>query len=116
MSTIELCPNAFLDLKRSRRKRLSMDMSMIRERMNALEVDLATLNRRYCKIRQHKGDEKALPVNRRNMLAKAISDDGNPTLETFMDIVTALDGEVLIEWKDTRVERLTPDNENYKVS
>ena len=109
MKTIELYPHAFLNLKRSKRKRLSMDMSIIRERMDALGVDLAALNRRYCEIRQSKGDTKAVPVNRRNMLDKAISDDGNPTLETFIDIVTALDGAILIEWKDTRLERLTSD-------
>jgi hypothetical protein len=93
-----------------------MDMRMIRDRMEALGIDLASLNRRYCEIRQNKGDEKAFPVNRRNMLAKAISDEGNPTLETFIDIVTALDGQLLIEWKDTRVERLSTDNENYQAS
>lgn len=82
-----------------------MDMSVIRERMEKLEMDLAALNRRYCDIRQSKGDKKATPVNRRNMLAKAISDQGNPTLETFLDIVAALDGNVLIEWKDTTLEK-----------
>ncbi len=82
-----------------------MDMSVIRERMEKLEMDLAALNRRYCDIRQSKGDTKATPVNRRNMLAKAISDQGNPTLETFLDIVAALDGNVLIEWKDTTLEK-----------
>ena len=116
MIVIEVCPNAFLDLRRSLRRRLFMDMKMIRERMEALGVDLALLNRRYCEIRQNKGDRKAVPVNRRNMLAKAISDEGNPTLETFIDIVTALDGQLLIEWKDTRIERLSTDNENYKAS
>ena len=50
------------------------------------------------------------------MLAKAISDDGNPTLETFIDIISALDGQLLIEWKDTRVERLSSDSKNYKAS
>jgi hypothetical protein len=116
MNVIELCPNAFLNLRLSLKKRLSMDMRMIRDRMEALGIDLASLNRRYCEIRQNKGDEKAVPVNRRNMLAKAISDEGNPTLETFIDIVTALDGQLLIEWKDTRVERLSTDNENYQAS
>jgi DNA-binding phage protein len=82
-----------------------MDMSMIRERMEELGIDLAVLNRRYCDIRQAKGDKTATPVNRRNMLAKAISDDGNPTLETFMDLVKALDGEVLIQWKSTTVKK-----------
>ena len=114
MKAIELPTHGCLDLKRIYRKRLSMDMSMIRDRMDALGVDLATLNRRYCEIRQQKGDEKAIPVNRRNMIAKAISDDGNPTLETFIDLITALDGEILIEWKDTRVQRLSSDD--YKVS
>lgn len=84
--------------------------------MDALGIDLATLNRRYCEIRQMKGDEKALPVNRRNMLAKAISDKGNPTLETFIDIVTALDGEVLIEWRDRRIEKFATDNKDRTVS
>lgn len=82
-----------------------MDMSMIRERMEELGIDLATLNRRYCEIRRAKGDLQATPVNRRNMLAKAISDDGNPTLETFLDIVAALDGQILIEWKDTKLKK-----------
>ncbi len=82
-----------------------MDMSMIKDRMEELGIDLATLNRRYCEIRQAKGDLKATPVNRRNMLAKAISADGNPTLETFLDIVAALDGEILIEWKDKKLKK-----------
>ena len=93
-----------------------MDMSIIRKRMDALGIDLATLNRRYCEIRQMKGDKKALPVNRRNMLAKAISNEGNPTLETFIDIVTALDGEVLIEWRDRRIEKFVSDEEDSVVS
>ncbi len=29
-----------------------MDMSMIRERMEQLGIDLAVLNRRYCEIRK----------------------------------------------------------------
>jgi len=116
MNVIEVCPNAFLDLRRSLKRRLSMDMKMIRDRMETLGIDLALLNRRYCEIRQNKGDEKAVPVNRRNMIAKAISDEGNPTLETFIDIITALDGQLLIEWKDTRLERLSPENKNYKAS
>ncbi|MFK0735175.1 MAG: hypothetical protein ACFKPT_02435 [Gloeotrichia echinulata GP01] len=101
--------HAFVDLNRSRGG-MSMDMSMIRERMEELGVDLATLNRRYCEIRRRKGDESATPVNRRNMLAKAISDEGNPTLETFMDLVAALDGKVLIEWKSTKVKEFGGDN------
>ncbi len=105
MKKIELCTYAFLDLKRSLQRQFSMDMKMIRERMEKLGMDLADLNRRYCEIRQAKGDKNAIPVNRRNMLAKAISDEGNPTLETFLDIVSALDGNVLIEWKDTKLER-----------
>jgi hypothetical protein len=44
------------------------------------------------------------------MIAKAISDDGNPTLETFLDLVAALDGNVLIEWKDTTIQRLERNN------
>lgn len=84
---------------------MRMDMSMIRERMEELGIDLATLNRRYCDIRHAKGDTGATPVNRRNMLAKAISDGGNPTLETFMDIITALEGEVLIQWKSVKVQK-----------
>ena len=105
MKKFERCPYAFLDLKRSIQRQLLMDMKMIRERMEKLGIDLADLNRRYCEIRRAKGDKNATPVNRRNMLAKAISDEGNPTLETFLDIVAALDGNVLIEWKDTTVER-----------
>jgi DNA-binding phage protein len=101
--------HAFVDLNKSR-KCMSMDMSMIRERMEELGIDLATLNRRYCEIRRNKGDESATPVNRRNMLAKAVSDEGNPTLETFMDIVAALDGKVLIEWKSTKIKEFGGDN------
>jgi hypothetical protein len=86
-------------------------MGILKERMDALGIDLATLNRRYCEIRRRKGDKSATPVNRRNMLAKAISDRGNPTLETFLDIVTALDGRVSIEWTDKRVERVDIDRE-----
>ena len=106
MPVVELCPHAFLDLKRSLKRQQSMDMSMIRQRMEQLGMDLATLNRRYCEIRRSKGDLKATPVNRRNMLAKAISDQGNPTLETFLDIIAALDGNVLLEWRDVTVKRL----------
>lgn len=71
----------------------------LKKRLQDLELDFAALNRRYCKVRQAKGDKSATSVNRRNMLAKAISDDGNPTLETFMDIVEALQGQVNINWK-----------------
>jgi len=60
--------------------------------MEELGIDLATLNHHYCDIRLKKGDTTAKTVNHRNMLAKATSDEGNPTLETFMDIVSALDG------------------------
>jgi DNA-binding phage protein len=81
-----------------------MNMSLIRERMEELGVDLAALNRSYCDIRRNLGDGAATPVNRRNMLSKAISDEGNPTLETFMDIVAALDGKILIEWKSTKIK------------
>lgn len=88
-----------------------MDMSLIRERMEELGIDLAMLNRRYCQIRQDKGDLSATPVNRRNMLSKAISDGANPTLETFLDILEALDGEMLIQWKDTKVRRFEPKKE-----
>lgn len=95
---------------------MSMDMKTIRDRMEALKIDLAMLNRRYCDIRQSKGDEKAVPVNRRNMLAKAISDEGNPTLETFLDIVSALDGRILVEWTDTKIEKISLDSEDYKAS
>ncbi len=116
MKIIELAPDAFLDLKQSQVRRSFMDMSMVRHRMEKLNIDLATLTRRYCEIRQSKGDEKAIPVNRRNMLAKAISDEGNPTLETFLDIVAALDGNLLIEWKDTTIERLESPKSNYKAS
>lgn len=103
MSRVGKLRHAFVDLNKSRRG-VSMDMSMIRERMEELGVDLAALNRSYCDIRRKKGDGAATPVNRRNMLAKAISDEGNPTLETFMDIVAALDGKVLIEWKSTKIK------------
>ena len=116
MKVIDINPNAFLDLRRSLRRRVSMDMSMFRDRMKELGIDLAALNRRYCEIRQNKGDKKAMPVNRRNMIAKAISDEGNPTLETFLDIVSALDGRILIEWTDTKIEKMPIENEDYKAS
>jgi DNA-binding phage protein len=82
-----------------------VDMSLIRERMEESGIDVATLTRRYCEIRQAKGEKNATPVNRRNMIVKAISDEGNPTLETFMDIVSALDGEVLLQWKSTTLKK-----------
>ncbi|MDJ0715805.1 MAG: hypothetical protein QNJ54_16490 [Prochloraceae cyanobacterium] len=116
MPIVELCPHAFLDLKRSLERQQSMDMSMIRKRMEQLGVDLATLNRRYCEIRKAKGDLKATPVNRRSMLAKAISDQGNPTLETFLDIVAALDGNLLIEWKDVKIQRVGGVDDERQVS
>ncbi len=109
MSRVSKLRYAFVDLYKSH-KSMSMDMSMIRERMEELGIDLATLNRRYCEIRRKKGDITATPVNRRNMLAKATSDEGNPTLETFMDIVSALDGKVLIEWKSTKVKEFGNDS------
>ena len=83
-----------------------MDMSVIRERMEKLNMDIAALNKKYCEIRKAKGDLKATPVNRRSIVAKAISDEGNPTLETFLDIIEALDGHVLIEWKNVEIKRL----------
>jgi DNA-binding phage protein len=109
MSRVGKLRHAFVDLNRSRRS-MDMDMSIIRERMEELGVDLATLNRRYCEVRRNKGDTSATPVNRRNMLAKAISDEGNPTLETFMDIIAALDGKVLIEWKSTKIKEFGGDS------
>ncbi len=109
MSRVSKLRYAFIDLYISH-KSMSMDMSMIRERMEELGIDLATLNRRYCEIRRKKGDTTATPVNRRNMLAKATSDEGNPTLETFMDIVSALDGKILIEWKSTKVKEFGNDS------
>ncbi len=99
---IVLC--LFRLVKETKEEKL-MDMSIIHERMRELGIDLAALNRRYCQIRKVKGDEKATPVNRRNMLQKALSEDGNPTLETFLDMVEALDGEILIQWKDTKVRK-----------
>ena len=116
MKTIEFCPHAFLDLKRSQERRQYMDMAMIRERMEQLGLDLAALNRRYCELRKAKGDVKATPVNRRTMLAKAISDDGNPTLETFLDIISALDGNVLIEWKDVKIQRFGGVDDDCRAS
>lgn len=82
-----------------------MDMSAIRQRMEELGIDLAALTRRYCDIRQAKGEASATPVNRRSMIAKAVMDDGNPKLETFLDILEALDGEILIQWKDTKIQK-----------
>ena len=83
-----------------------MDMTVLQERMKELGIDVADLNRRFCEIRQAKGDKKATPVNRRTMVVKAISDGGNPTLETFADLVEALDGEILIQWKNTTTKKL----------
>ena len=83
-----------------------MDMSVIRERMKELGIDVAELNKRYCEIRRAKGDLKATPVNRRSIIVKAISDKANPKLETFLDILEALDGHILIEWRDVKIKRL----------
>lgn len=90
-----------------------MNMNIIRERMKELKIDLASLNKSYCELRKAKGDEKATPVNRRSMLAKAISDEGNPTLETFLDIISVLNGNLFIEWKDIKIQRLGGINNNH---
>lgn len=73
---------------------------LIRNRMNSLGIDIAALNRLFCEIRRSRGDSKAKPINRRNMLLKAISEDSNPTISTFVDMVHSLGGRVLIEWKE----------------
>lgn len=82
-----------------------MDMSAIRQRMEELGIDLATLTRRYCEIRQAKGEKNATPVNRRSMITRAVMDDGNPKIETFLDILEALDGEILLQWKNTKIQK-----------
>jgi hypothetical protein len=44
-------------------------------------------------------------VNRRSQLVNAL-ERSNPTLETFLDLVDALDGEIQIVWADRKVEKL----------
>jgi DNA-binding phage protein len=79
-------------------------MNVIKRRMEDLDIDLAGLVRLYCDIRQAKGDTKAT-VNRRSQLVNAL-ERSNPTLETFLDLVDALDGEIQIVWIDRKVEKL----------
>ncbi|NET61300.1 MAG: hypothetical protein F6K47_35790 [Symploca sp. SIO2E6] len=79
---------------------------VIQKRMEELGIDLATLTRRYCEIRQAKGETTAVPVNRRAMISKAISHGGNPKIETFLDILEALDGEILLQWRNTKIQKL----------
>lgn len=80
-------------------------MDVIKRRMEDLDIDLAGLVRLYCEIRQAKGDTKATPVNRRSQLVNAL-ERSNPTLETFLDLVDALDGEIQIVWIDRKIEKL----------
>jgi hypothetical protein len=80
-------------------------INAIKRRMDDLDIDFAKLVRLYCEIRQAKGDAKATPVNRRSQLLNAL-EKANPTLETFLDLVAALDGEVQIVWVDRKVEKL----------
>jgi hypothetical protein len=80
-------------------------MHVVKRRMEDVGVDLAGLVRLYCEIRQAKGDTKATPVNRRSQLVNAL-EKSNPTLETFLDLVDALDGEIQIVWIDRKVEKL----------
>jgi hypothetical protein len=80
-------------------------MNVVKRRMEDLGIDLAGLVRLYSEIRQAKGDTKATPVNCRSQLVNAL-EKSNPTLETFLDLVDALDGEIQIVWIDRKVEKL----------
>lgn len=82
-------------------------MQPIKARMEQLGLDFAALNRRYCDIRQNKGDAKATPNNRRGMLVRLLNEESEPTLQTFQDLIEALDGELVIKWIQTEEIPLT---------
>lgn len=96
----------YLDVKGETKRKT---IEAIVQRMSDLGWDLSELNREYCQLRQQKGDEGAIPSNRRQMLINAINPDKNPTLETILDIVETLGGTIAIEWTDKRLVKIEPD-------
>lgn len=85
-----------------------MDMTPIKARMEELGLDLAELNRRYCELRQSKGDAKATPNNRRGMLVRILNEENDPSYETLLDLVNVLGGQVIVRWVKIEETPLSP--------
>jgi hypothetical protein len=82
---------------------MSGGLRVIKERMAELGIEFSDLNRRYCALRQAKGDARATPNNRRSALYRVIEGQGGATLDTFVHLVEALGGEVAVIWHDRKV-------------
>jgi transcriptional regulator with XRE-family HTH domain len=85
-----------------------MDMRPIKTRMEELGLDLAGLNRRYCELRQRKGDAAATPNKRRGMLSRILKEESEPTLQTLQDLLEVLGGELVIRWVKVEEVSLSP--------
>ena len=79
---------------------------MITKRLEQLGLEPNDLVVRYCEVRRAKGDESATPRTRRTMIYKILKGDASPTLDTFQDIVEALDGKVMVQWQNFQLESL----------
>jgi DNA-binding phage protein len=79
-------------------------LKVLKERMEELGLEFSDLNRRYCALRQAKGDAKATPNNRRSALYRVLEGNGGATLDTFLNLVEALGGEVNVVWYDKKVQ------------
>lgn len=79
---------------------------VISKRLEQLGIEPNELVARYCEVRKTKGDETATPRTRRTMIYKILKGEAAPALETFQDIVEALDGKVQIRWRNVQVESL----------
>lgn len=85
-----------------------MDMTPIKVRMEELGLDLAELNRRYCELRQSKGDQKATPNNRRGMLVRILNEENDPSYQTLIDLIEVLGGQLLVRWVKVEETPLSP--------
>ncbi|MEO1352328.1 MAG: hypothetical protein AAFW84_26615 [Cyanobacteria bacterium J06635_15] len=71
---------------------------MLNNRLSELGIDRNDLVLRYCKLLKSRGVD-AKPVNKRNMLYRVLEGETVPKVDTFQDIIAALDGEIRIVWK-----------------
>lgn len=76
--------------------------------MVELDIDEAELVRRYCAVRNQKGDLAANPNNQRKNVQRVLHAQGNPTFQTLVDLVSALEGNLVLRWQVevVRLERL----------
>lgn len=75
---------------------------VLKARMEELGVDVAELVRRYCQLRADRGETGIVPNNQRRTIVRILNDEGSPTVETLVDLIAALGGEVHIRWRTER--------------